>query len=68
MAGEHFDRHRPVELVVTGEVDDGHAAAAEHVGDAVASTRKRLRFQSPSSVVVPRVVSVVIVAVSSGLS
>jgi hypothetical protein len=68
MAGEHLDRHRPVELIVTGKVDDGHAAAAEHVGDAVASARKRLRAQSLSSVVVPRVVSVVIVAVSSCLS
>ena len=36
VAGEHLDRHRPVELVVPRKVDDGHAPAAEHVGDAVA--------------------------------
>ena len=67
VAGEHLDRHRPLELVVPRKVDDGHAAAAEHVGDAVAPACKRLRAQSLSSVVVPTV-SVVIVTPSSCLS
>ena len=67
VAGEHLDRHRPLELVVPRKVDDGHAAAAEHVGDAVAPACKRLRAQPLSSVVVPTV-SVVIVTPSSCLS
>ena len=67
VAGEHLDRHRPLELVVPREVDDGHAAAAEDVCDAVAPACKRLRAQSLSSVVVPTV-SVVIVTPSSCLS
>ena len=53
VAGEHLDRYPPLELVVPGEVHNGHAAAPEHVRNPVAPARKGLRAQSPSSVVVP---------------
>ena len=40
---EHFNRDVPIVLVVTGEIDEGHAAAAEFTLDRVALSDCRLQ-------------------------